>query len=231
MVDTGKLVKKKPVRRRPGRPKAADMIGQEDPRTRLEEVAIRVFAQHGYDAVSTGDIAREAGLTQPMVHYHFGSKEALWKAAMTRLMHSLGTRFPTNTTELKDLGPIDRLKVMTRRFILVSGFEPTLSKIILHESLSRSERLEWLIDQYVRRGFGEFDDVFNAGIAAGLIKDLPLYAITNSIISASSCAFAFAAVVDRVYGVDVTAAERIEEIADTLIEIVFHGVVSQIKTA
>ena len=203
------------------------MIGLEDPRTRLEEVGIRVFAQYGYDAVSTGDIARAAGLTQPMVHYHFGSKEALWKAAMTRLMRSLGTRFPTNTPELKDLGPIDRLKVMIRRFILVSGYEPKLSQIILHESLSRSDRLDWLIEQYVRRGFGEFDDVFQAGIDAGLIKDLPLYAITNSIVNAASCTFCFAALVDKVYDVDVLASERVQEIADTLIEIVFHGVVRQ----
>jgi len=204
------------------------MVGQDDPRTRLEEVAIQIFAQHGYDAVSTGDVARAAGLSQPMVHYHFGSKEALWKAAMIRLMRTLGTRFPTNSSELKDLGPIDRLKVMTRRFILLSGYEPNLAQIIIHESLSRSERLDWLIQQYVRRGYSEFDTVLTDGIEAGMIKDLPLYAITNSIISAASCIFCFSPVVNTVYDVDITTSERVQEVADTLVEIVFHGIVGKL---
>lgn len=112
------------TRRKPGRPKSGATIAGEDPRTRLLRFATQIFSQYGYDAVSTGDVARAADLSQPMVHYHFGSKELLWKAAMTELMRDLGRRYPNNAVELKDLDAISRLKVVTRRFIMMSAGIP-----------------------------------------------------------------------------------------------------------
>jgi len=44
-------------------------------------VAMELFAQHGYDGVSTADIAAAAGLSQSVVLYHFSSKENLWRDA------------------------------------------------------------------------------------------------------------------------------------------------------
>ena len=38
------------------------------------------FAERGYEAASTRDIAARAGVTQGLVTYHFESKDALWQA-------------------------------------------------------------------------------------------------------------------------------------------------------
>jgi len=212
--------------RRPGRPRASDSSQLGDPRNRLEKVAIQVFSQHGYDAVSTGEVARAAGLSQPLVHYHFGSKEQLWKAAMTLLMRDLGARFPMNIGELKDLGPVERLKVITRRFITMSSSDPTLARIMMHESLARSDRLTWLVDQFLKRAYAEFDDTLRAGIEQGLIRDIPLYAIANIIVNASSFIFACDALVDQVYGVDVNSPDRVDEMSDAIMAILFRGLLS-----
>ena len=64
------------------------------PRDRLIEVAIPLFAKFGYEAVSTGRIARAANLSQPMVHYHFKSKALIWRASMEHLMEGLSRTFP-----------------------------------------------------------------------------------------------------------------------------------------
>ncbi len=125
----GKLKQKK-QKRRPGRPAIENSSTREESRRQLERIALRIFAEHGYDAVSTGDVARAANLSQPMIHYHFGSKEKLWEAAMIRLFHDLGDRFPLESAMIKDLGPVDKLKVITRRFIHMSASDPTLAKII-----------------------------------------------------------------------------------------------------
>jgi TetR/AcrR family transcriptional regulator len=46
--------------------------------TRIVEVAVRLFAARGYDAVSIQDIADAAGVSKANVFHHFGSKENLY---------------------------------------------------------------------------------------------------------------------------------------------------------
>jgi AcrR family transcriptional regulator len=48
----------------------------------LLEAALRLFAEHGVDAVSIRAVNREAGLGPASVHYHFGTKEELLRAVL-----------------------------------------------------------------------------------------------------------------------------------------------------
>ncbi len=51
---------------------------------RLIDVASRMFARQGVDAVSIRSITREAGVGAAAVHYHFHSKDALLDAVIQR---------------------------------------------------------------------------------------------------------------------------------------------------
>jgi AcrR family transcriptional regulator len=51
-------------------------------RAQLLGVAREVFARRGYGGTSTLDIGREAGVSETLVLKHFGSKEALFRAAV-----------------------------------------------------------------------------------------------------------------------------------------------------
>ena len=55
-----------------------------DRRAQLIAVACRVFAQHGYDAASMEEVAREAGVSKPIVYEHFGGKEGLYAVVLDR---------------------------------------------------------------------------------------------------------------------------------------------------
>ena len=195
-----------------------------DPRDRLLTIACSLFAQRGYDAVSTGDIATAADLTQSMVHYYFGSKENIWEAAIENMMRDFGARFPLDVKELRDLDPLSRLKILTRRFIRMSASDPNFSRIIIHENLSHSGRLTWLVDRFVARGFREFDQVIAEGIAAGQLKNIPLFAASNTIITASAFTFCLGPMLQQVYGADMNRTETIEALSDSIIEIVFAGI-------
>lgn len=47
---------------------------------RLLAAAVRLFAAKGYAATTVRDILRAAGVTAPVLYYHFGSKEGLFLA-------------------------------------------------------------------------------------------------------------------------------------------------------
>ena len=49
---------------------------------KIIEAAIEVFFEKGFDAASMRAIAEKAGLTKPMIYYHFKNKEALYIALL-----------------------------------------------------------------------------------------------------------------------------------------------------
>src|SRR5437879_13592036 len=61
---------------------------REDPRgtpARILDAAEDVFAEQGYGAASTREMARRAGVPFGALHYHWGSKRGLWEAVFKRL--------------------------------------------------------------------------------------------------------------------------------------------------
>jgi len=61
-------------------PGDSELAGAETARERILAAAERLFAAKGYAAASVRDILRAAGVTAPVLYYHFGSKEGLFLA-------------------------------------------------------------------------------------------------------------------------------------------------------
>jgi AcrR family transcriptional regulator len=190
----------------------------------LLRAAIHLFARYGYDPVSTGAVAGAAGLTQSMVHYHFGNKSKLWKAAIERLMHERGMIFPLTRLDLQDLDPLSRLKVIIRKFLATNAADPNLNRILMHEGMVGSSRLKWIAQRYMIAGYRLFDDNVKQCIDAGLIKPLPVAHVTNIIVSACTMTSSLGALLVEVYDNDVQDPEFVSSFTDTAIEILFRGI-------
>jgi len=84
------------------------MPGCQEPRKRLVQAALKLFASHGYHTTSIADILRESGCTRGTLYYYFSSKENLGYAAideMVRLLVQQGAASHLRSDE----HPIDRL--------------------------------------------------------------------------------------------------------------------------
>jgi AcrR family transcriptional regulator len=66
-------------------------------RERILRSAARLYALHGYQGTSIRAVAEAAGVTKPLVHYHFGSKEQLFAALLRDCIESCRTRFESVT--------------------------------------------------------------------------------------------------------------------------------------
>lgn len=60
-------------------------MSSDDPATRIQDAATRLFAEKGFDGASVRDIAQRAGVTVGSINYYFGSKEALYRECGRRL--------------------------------------------------------------------------------------------------------------------------------------------------
>ena len=65
-----------------------------DPAARQSEivtVATRHFAERGYEATSTAEIATDAGVTRALVHHYFGDKSGLFRAVVHEFAEAAST--------------------------------------------------------------------------------------------------------------------------------------------
>lgn len=213
-------------KRPPGRPRNSERDRPDQTRDQLLDASITLFARYGFDTVTTGQIAEAAGLTQSMVHYHFGTKTKLWEEAMRRLMRRRGRLFRATPADLAGLDPLGKLKVLTRRLIEANAANPDHVRIVVYEATTRSPRLKWLIDNFLSPGFGVFDQAVREAMDSGAMRRAPVHDITNAVTSAASLSFALHTIVKDMYGVDLGQQKAVTSFSDTLIDILFNGLLA-----
>jgi TetR/AcrR family transcriptional regulator len=58
------------------------------------DAAEQLFAERGFAATSMRDISAASGVSHPLIHHHFGSKEELHAAVKRRMVEGYARRFP-----------------------------------------------------------------------------------------------------------------------------------------
>src|SRR5262245_57503952 len=66
------------------RRKRAAHLGPERRRPQVLDAALGLFLEHGYEGTSMEAIAREAGVTKPVVYACFASKDELFRGLLAR---------------------------------------------------------------------------------------------------------------------------------------------------
>ncbi|HUC21102.1 MAG TPA: helix-turn-helix domain-containing protein, partial [Streptosporangiaceae bacterium] len=58
-------------------------------RDRILAAALDLFSELSFEGATTREIAARAGVTQPLLNYHFSTKDELWRAAVDGLFEEL----------------------------------------------------------------------------------------------------------------------------------------------
>ncbi|CAN5147633.1 TetR/AcrR family transcriptional regulator [soil metagenome] len=111
-----------------------DPKDQGETRARVLDVAERLFAERGFDAVSLRHITAEAGVNVAAVNYHFGSKDKLIFEVMARRIEPVNARRLAMLDEAEAAAGDGILEVET---ILEALYWPLASE--LSEGSSRRE--------------------------------------------------------------------------------------------
>lgn len=190
-------------------------------RDRILSASVTVFAERGFEGTSLREVARRADVSQPLLNYHFQSKTELWQAALERLIGHMRERLRSRSEGLRGVDDVTTAKLLIREFVHFSAEHPQLHRIILYEASNDSERLTWLVDHQLRRGYEWITRTFAGLRAQGVVPDIAPLHMYYLLTGAAPSMFVFAPECRRLSGVDPLQADVVSAHADALIALIF----------
>ncbi|MDE3126844.1 MAG: TetR/AcrR family transcriptional regulator [Gemmatimonadota bacterium] len=153
------------------------MTDQSSTKERILAAARDLFTQRGFEAVSVRDIVARARVNLGAVTYHFGSKEALYHAALSSMADPFAALVAQIAT--RPGAPLDRLDAVVRGALAHLLDNPGPPAILLRE-LASDRPLPPPIANLMRRNLGAVATIIAEGQRDGSIRqgDPALLAVT-----------------------------------------------------
>ena len=190
-------------------------------RDRILEAALDFFSELSFDGATTRQIATRAGVTQPLLNYHFSSKEELWRAAGARLFNELAVALTAREEGLRGVDEVTVLRLLVREFIAFSASHPQLHRIITQECKTDGPRMDWLVERHIRSLYEETTARFERLVEQGHLPAIPAAHLYYILTGAGPTMFVLGPECRRLSGIDPTTPEVAEAHADALCLLLF----------
>lgn len=196
-----------------------------DTTTRMQILmsAMRWFARRGFDGASVTLIASDAGVPQPLINYHFGNKRKLWLAVVDFLFDEWTTALAIHSASLKDLEPVDALKVTLRRHVDFVARRPEFFMLAIVEGREDTERLQYLMDRYINPLNKAMEILIVAAQEKGQIRQGPVLNLLEIMIGSTIIFFGQSAAFRFSEAFTEEHRSLTERHADVVIGVLFDG--------
>ena len=148
-------------------------------RNQLLEVARKVFGRRGYHTVTMDDIAKESGITKPILYDHFPSKRDLYRALLKADLDELGKRVSEALEHSR--GNRERIRASFQAYFDFVDDEGEGFRLLMQEAVGgerefrdmvfafRDDVLDKVTEVLIRESKGNLDRDQAQDIALGLI--------------------------------------------------------------
>jgi TetR/AcrR family transcriptional regulator len=184
--------------------------------------ALDLFSERSFEGATTREIANRAGVTQPLLNYHFRSKDDLWRAAIDGLFASLTAALEARQAGLRGVDERTAARLLAREFIVFSARNPQLHRVITQECKTDGPRMDYLVERHVR-------PIHDAAVAqfARLVEDGHMPPIAPAhlyyiLTGAGPSMFVLAPECRRLTGLDPSSEAVIEAHADAVLSLLFR---------
>jgi TetR/AcrR family transcriptional regulator len=133
-------------------------------REALLAAAERVFARAGFNGATTAAIAAAAGLPKANLHYHYGSKRALYREVLAHTLHAWLVPLDGLVPEAD---PKQALEAYIRAKMAMSAARPDASRVFANELLHGAPVLGDLLNTELRLGVRRKAKVIRGWMKAG----------------------------------------------------------------
>jgi AcrR family transcriptional regulator len=133
---------------------------------RMVLAAIDAFAERGYHATTTRDIAGRAGLSPAALYVHYPSKAALL-AEISRTGHEAALALVERSLKRAGADPVDRLRAVVHDFVVWHAEHHRVARVVQYELAALPEDAAPAVAELRRRIEGLVEAEIVSGVAAG----------------------------------------------------------------
>jgi len=213
------MTPKKKEKRAVGRPKEKNSLETKD----ILRTALKSFAQKGFGGVTIKSLAKETGVADSLLHYHFGNKEELWKKSMEHTGHTIQQELDDIFKLLSDMSGIEKLRLFNKKIVYTSAKYPEFQQVVVQEVFSESSRSDWLIDELLKPIFSYMEAAIKEEMKKGTIKKIPMANISSFIIGSITTFFSRSYQMKKIYGVNSFSKKEVEKHAELINDLLFNG--------
>ena len=182
-------------------------LQKEATRAAILQSALLIFSERGFDGGSTRDIAAHAGVHHALIKYYFGSKDTLWRAAVTFLFERQAAEMSfdppaTAVTAKTHLSRRDHAREILRQYVLYCARHPEHARLMMQESVRDSERLQWAADTFISGTASRAERFVQLLQREGILPDVSVPALVYIIVGSAQLFYTLAPEVRRVWGID-----------------------------
>ncbi len=211
------------VRRKRGRPSAKKQL---DIKVLLES-ALKLFARQGFEGFRLGSLAQELGIANSLLNYYFENKEDLWKQSLSYGFRNMEEKLTDVFRNFKDLDGIPLLKVLMRQFVYSVAEFPEYFEVFNREMSVKSDRAKWIMDNLLLPFQEKVDQLYLKEQENGKIKKVPIPNLSLITLGASQMFFVYRYFIQTKYGFDPFNKDEIEKHADTVVDVIFNGIIER----
>jgi AcrR family transcriptional regulator len=117
------------VQNKLGRPPNRELRDQR--RTAILDAAVRLFAEHGYDATDTQTLSDSLGMGKGTLYRYFASKQELFAAAVNRSIDRLDECIEQSMAAVDD--PLDRFEAAIVAYLAFFDENPGVVELLIQE--------------------------------------------------------------------------------------------------
>jgi AcrR family transcriptional regulator len=150
-----------------------------------------LFAEHGYAAISTDQIARAAQVTRGALYHQFSGKEELFAAVVEQIEAEIAEQIAAHIAVTEPTDVEEMIGANIDAFLTACA-EPEVHRLALIEAPAALGWERWR-EICFRHGLGNVDRVLRSLIDAGLMTDRPIRPLSHVIAGAIDEAALYAA--------------------------------------
>jgi len=190
---------------------------------RILTAALAVFAERGFDASSVTLVAERAGVGQPLVVYHFHSKEDLWVATVEWVLGRFLERLRPGIEALEGLDPATRLSLIFQDFTRYSAQTPELFQVLLDANKRGGPGLARVAEDQLRPTYERLREFIEAAQEAGAVPAGDPALIYYALVVIGSTLFSLNREFELLTGRDPRDPDVVEAQASLLVRLFFPG--------
>lgn len=143
------------------------------------DVAVEVFASHGFAQTDVQVIADRVGVGKGTVYRHFGNKESLFLAAVKHARDKLINT--VDASQNPDQEPLKQLRICMTAILQFFDSHPEIVELLIEERALFRDRRPSLFFEHDEDRKRKWAALLKEMISAGIIRDIPVAQIQDTI--------------------------------------------------